>query len=48
MKFIYLPLKINLVLIYWIMNTLKYLISLIQSQIHQTVINFQHRLNTMC
>ena len=38
----------KLVLIYWMMNILQSLMSLIQSQIHQPVINFQHRLRKMC
>ena len=45
MKFSYLPLERMLVLIYWMMNILQSHISLIQSQVHQPVINFQHRLN---
>ena len=36
--------EIKLVLIYWIINILKYLMSLIQSQIHQAVINLWYRL----
>ena len=44
MKFSYLPLEIKLVLIYWMMKVLQSHTSLIQSQIHQLVINFQHRL----
>ena len=42
-KLSYIPLEIKLVLIYWMMKTLQYLISLIQSQIHQPFINSQHR-----
>ena len=48
MKLSYLPLERILVLIYWTMNILQSHISLIQYQIHQLVINFQHRLKTMC
>ena len=48
MKFSYLLLEINLALIYFMMKILKYPMSLIKSQIHQPVINFQHRLNEMC
>ena len=43
-KLNYLPLEIELVLTYWMMKTLQYRISMIQSQIHQPVINYQHRL----
>ena len=38
----------KLVFVYWMMKILQYLISLIQSQFFQTVIDFQHRLNEMC
>ena len=48
MKLSYLPLERKSVLFYLIMNILQFLISLIQSQIHQPVINFQHRLRNMC
>ena len=48
MKFIYLLLERKLVLIYWMMNILKSLMSLIQSQIHQPIINFLHGLRKMC
>ena len=48
MKFSYLPLERKLVLIYLMMKISQSHISLIQYQIHQPVINFQHRLNTMC
>ena len=44
----YLPLEIELVLIYWMMNILQYLTSLMQSQIRHLVINFHHRLSEMC
>ena len=44
MKLSYLPLEIEFVFIYWMMNILKYLISLIQPQIHQPVVDFQYRL----
>ena len=44
MKFSYLLLEIKLVLIYWIMNILQSLMSLIQSKICQPFINFKHRL----
>ena len=44
-KFSYLPLEINLVLIYWIMKTLQSRISLIQYPIHHQVINSQHSIN---
>ena len=42
MKLSYLLMEIKLVLIYWTMNTLKSLMSLIQPQINQPFINFQH------
>ena len=45
MKLGYIPLERKLVLIYCMMKTLQSRISLIQSQIHQPVINYQHRLN---
>ena len=48
MKLSYLPVERKLVLIYWMMKILQYHISLIQSQIHQPVINFHHKLNEMC
>ena len=48
MKFSYLPLERKLVLIYLMMKISQSHISLIQYQIHKPVINFQHRLNTMC
>ena len=48
MKLSYLLLERNLVLIYWVTNILQSSISLIQSQIHQPVINLQYRLNEMC
>ena len=44
MKLSYLLLERKLVLIYWMINILQSLISLIQSQIHQLVIKFQYRL----
>ena len=40
MKFSYLPLKKKLAFIYWTINILHSLISIIQSQIHHPVINF--------
>ena len=43
-RFIYLLMERILVFIYWIMNILQYLMSLIISQIFQPVINFQHRI----
>ena len=46
-KLSYLPLEINLVFIYCIMNTLQSYVSLIQSQIRQTVINSQCRINNV-
>ena len=48
MEFSYLLLERKLALIYSIMNILQSLISLIQSQIHQTVVDSQHRLKKMC
>ena len=48
MKLSYLPIEINLFLIYCMMNTLQYRISLIQPQIHQLVINSQHMLDKIC
>ena len=47
LKLSYLPLERKLVLIYWIMRILKSLISLIQPQIQQLVVNFQHRLKNV-
>ena len=44
MKLSCLLLEIKLFLIYWTMRVLKFLMSLIQSQIDHPVINFQHRL----
>ena len=44
MELSYPPLERKLVLIYWMMNILKYHISLIQYQINHLFINFQHRL----
>ena len=44
----YLLLERKLVLIYRMTNILQYLMSLIQSKIHQTFINFQHRIRKMC
>ena len=38
----------KLVIIYWMMNILQYLTSLILSLISQLVINFHHRLSEMC
>ena len=44
----YLLLERKLILTYWIMNLLQSLISLIQSKIHQPVINSQHNLKEVC
>ena len=38
----------QLVLIYWMMKILQCFMLLIQYQIYQPVINFQHRLRKMC
>ena len=46
-KLSYPSLEIKLVLIYWIMKILQSHILLIQYQIQQPVINFQHRINEM-
>ena len=48
MKFSYLLMEREYVLIYWIINILQSLISLVQSQIRQSIINFQHSLNNIC
>ena len=42
------PSRNKIFLIYWMMNILQYILSLIQYQIHQPVNNFQHRLSKMC
>ena len=39
MKFSYIPMEVKLALIYWMMNILQFLISMIQPQIHQAFIN---------
>ena len=36
-----------MVFVYWVMTILQSLLLLIQSQIHQPVVNFQHRLRKM-
>ena len=40
--------KIKLVLIHWMMKILQSFMSLIQYQVHQLVINFQHGLRKIC
>ena len=47
-KLNFLPMERTLVLIYCMMKILQYLISLIQSQIIQLVINLHHKLIDMC
>ena len=44
----YLPLERKLDIIYWMMKNLQSHTSLIQSQIHQLVINFHHSLRWIC
>ena len=48
MKLSDLLLEVKFVLIYWMMNILQCLMSLIQSQIYQPFINFQHILRNIC
>ena len=47
-KLSYLILERKFNTIYWMMKILQSLISLVQYQIHQPVINLQHRLKQMC
>ena len=48
MKQSYLPLKIKSVLIYWMMKTLQYHVSIIQYKLYQPVIKSQQKLNQIC